>query len=191
MALVVYNDGEEEYFNNLDQCRYSHRYDDAIDLKINCNLKVLETNHSTYIVHCQWSGKLVNLILPLKLYYLDLDHNSLTKLPDLPSTLRTLSCSNNYLKYLPDLPPKLNSLSCYNNELHSLPNLSSTLSYLNCRMNKIIKIPNISLLFNGYTYCCIYPRMKMRKYMKILHQNRHYTQKLQDYYYFIAEIRFS
>ena len=88
--------------------------------------------------------------LPSTLESLNCNHNKLTCLPLLPSTLEILSCHNNQLTYLPPLPSKLEVLNCYNNQLTHLPLLPSALKKLNCYNNQILdcyikKDDNISM----------------------------------------------
>jgi hypothetical protein len=68
-------------------------------------------------------------------------HNSLTSLPVLPSSLNFLQCSYNSLTNLPTLPNSLQQLACDNNSLASLPALPNTLTYLNCRNNPLTNLP--------------------------------------------------
>ena len=67
----------------------------------------------------------------------DLSYKKLTKLPELPDTLKELYCSNNQLNKLPDLPDTLQVLYCNNNQLTKLPDLPDTLIELSCSGNQL------------------------------------------------------
>ena len=64
-------------------------------------------------------------------------NNKLTKLPELPKSLRYLSCHHNQLTLLPELPKSLQYLHCYNNNLTELPELPKSLKILYCTNNKL------------------------------------------------------
>ena len=63
----------------------------------------------------------------LKRFYCN--HNQLSHLPPLPSTLQLFYCYDNQLSHLPPLPSTLQELICSNNQLTRLPPLPSTLQY--------------------------------------------------------------
>jgi hypothetical protein len=54
-------------------------------------------------------------------------NNSLSRLPQLPNSLKQLHCYNNKISSLPELPNSLKQLHCYNNNLSSLPELPNLL----------------------------------------------------------------
>ena len=76
---------------------------------------------------------------------LECNHNQLTSLPRLPSSLDTLDCSYNKLGSLPTLPPSLINLNCYKNQLASLPTLTDSLISLNCGFNQIVSLGSLPL----------------------------------------------
>lgn len=59
----------------------------------------------------------------------------LVELPELPQTLVYLNCGETPLVELPELPSKLESLMCDDNRLTSLPWLPDSLEYLLCDNN--------------------------------------------------------
>ena len=76
------------------------------------------------------------------LVYLYCNENSLTSLPDLPSSLIYLNCRNNALTTLPNMPPSLEFLLCQNNQLTTLPSLPNTLKILECNWNNLTELPD-------------------------------------------------
>jgi hypothetical protein len=74
---------------------------------------------------------------------IDCSGNRLTRLPELPDSLKILYCSCNRLTRLPALPPHLERLECMFNELADMPILPDSLKYLNCDCN--LPYPNYNL----------------------------------------------
>lgn len=72
------------------------------------------------------------------------DHNKLTQLPELNSSLIKLSCYNNQLTQLPELNNALKILSCEHNLLTQLPKLNSSLKKLYCHHNKLTQLPELN-----------------------------------------------
>ena len=72
------------------------------------------------------------------------DHNELTHLPELNSSLIKLSCYNNQLIELPELNNTLKVLSCEHNLLTQLPKLNSSLKKLYCDNNKLTQLPELN-----------------------------------------------
>ena len=98
------------------------------------NLKTFNCNHN----------QLSHLLpLPSTLQKLYCSINQLSRLPPLPSTLQELHCSNNRLSYLPPLPSTLKILYLFHNQLTSLPPLPSTLQILDCSCNQLISLPSL------------------------------------------------
>ena len=79
--------------------------------------------------------------LPDGLTMLNLNFNSLTSLPLLPSSLKSLYCWENQLISLPPLPESLNRLYCGHNRLTSLPPLPPSLDLLDCSENELTSLP--------------------------------------------------
>ena len=67
----------------------------------------------------------------------------LTKLPELPKSLRILRCHSNRLTKLPKLPEKLEHLDCSSNRLTSLPELPSNIKVIECYDNKLTELPKL------------------------------------------------
>lgn len=98
-----------------------------------------------------------------KAKYLNVNHNSLTELPELPKTLKqivahtnqithlpslpkglyNLRISDNQLTQLPPLPKGLHQLEVCNNPLQSLPRLPATLHQLSCSGTLITELPQL------------------------------------------------
>ena len=75
--------------------------------------------------------------LPSSLLYLDISHNAITEITQLPpNTLTSLICFCNRLIVLPQLPYNLTELCCQSNELEYLPELYEKLTFVNCSNNK-------------------------------------------------------
>ena len=69
--------------------------------------------------------------------------NTISSLPNLPSTLDTLICGRNAITSLPMLPITLKDLRCYFNQLTSLPLLPNGLRDLDCSFNPITNLPSL------------------------------------------------
>ena len=69
--------------------------------------------------------------------------NTISSLPNLPSTLDTLICGRNAITSLPILPITLKDLRCYSNQLTSLPLLPNGLRDLDCSFNPITNLPSL------------------------------------------------
>ena len=89
---------------------------------------------------------LPNLKHLTSLVELECCNNTLTKISELPDTLKILSCHQNNLTELPYLPDLLTHLDCENNKLIELPYLPHTLIELNCSTNFLTKLPDLSKL---------------------------------------------
>ena len=71
---------------------------------------------------------------------LDISSQELTELPvdiDKYNNLETLNCGYNKLTRLNNLPPTLKELYCQNNKITNLNNLPSNLEKLNCNCNPL------------------------------------------------------
>ena len=94
------------------------------------------------------SNKNITYLPSLKRFYnlktLYCDHNKLTQLPELNSSLIKLSCYNNQLTQLPELNNHLKVLSCEHNLLTQLPKLNSSLKKLYCDHNKLTQLPELN-----------------------------------------------
>ena len=81
------------------------------------------------------------------------DHNELTKLPELNSSLIKLSCYNNKLTRLPELNNSLEELSCEHNLLTQLPKLNNSMKSLYCDHNQLKQLPepcnSLKILYCG------------------------------------------
>ena len=92
--------------------------------------------------------------LPAGLTYLNISENQFTSLPDLPTGLLYLNVSGNYLDFLPDdLPAGLVVLNVSGNKLKSLPKLPASITNLNISSNQFTIKP--SNLPDGITCLCI------------------------------------
>ena len=80
--------------------------------------------------------------LPTSLENLNCAGNRLAALPELPELL-TLACANNDLTALPELPATLRSLACDTNQLAALPALPERLSMLSCDYNRLSELPEL------------------------------------------------
>lgn len=76
------------------------------------------------------------------LTYLNLAHNFINYIPNLPPNLRTLILCENKLRQLPDLPRTLQVLKVCKNYLQSLPELPNRLQILTCKNNFLRALPN-------------------------------------------------
>ena len=94
------------------------------------------------------SSKNITYLPSLKRFYnlktLYCDHNELTHLPELNSSLIKLSCYNNQLTQLPELNNHLKVLSCEHNLLTQLPKINSSLKKLYCHHNKLTQLPELN-----------------------------------------------
>jgi len=80
----------------------------------------------------------------LKIQYLSLNDNELTKIPKLPNTLIGLKCDFNKVIELPKIPNNLTHLSCEDNDINKINYLPETLIYLNCEGNNLSSLPELS-----------------------------------------------
>jgi len=81
--------------------------------------------------------------LPSSIQYLYCEYNNLTELPDLPASLKYLYCSYNDLTSLPQLPSSLLELWCPANNISVLPELPASLGNLFCHHNNLISLPEL------------------------------------------------
>ena len=111
------------------------------DISVLPNLK-----HLTSLVDLECCNNTLTKIyeLPDTLKILSCENNKLIELPYLPHTLIELNCSSNFLRKLPDLSNlSLIELDCIDNYLTEIPNLPNSLIYLYCDNNKLIKLPTL------------------------------------------------
>ena len=80
--------------------------------------------------------------LPAELIHLYCDHNRLTSIPRLPDTLQLLDVSHNQLTELSNLPASLKILDFGNNQIHCLTGLPQ-LILLSCRNNLITRLTGL------------------------------------------------
>ena len=89
-----------------------------------------------------------------KLIKLNISHNKITKLDNLPHNLQILICNYNKITQLDNLPINLILLNCSYNELTKLDNLTPSLKKLDCSYNQITRLdnlqPNLLELFCSY-----------------------------------------
>jgi hypothetical protein len=71
------------------------------------------------------------------------NHNQLTALPVLPTSLTRLYCYNNQLTALPELPDNLTRLDTRSNSLTALPELPASLTEIDCGINDLIVLPEL------------------------------------------------
>lgn len=85
------------------------------------------------------------LNLPDNLEFIELTHNSITNLDDLPvsSNLIRMNCSYNSIEKLNNLPNNLKILDCSNNLIKNLDLLPENLIILNCSHNRITQLQNL------------------------------------------------
>ncbi|MES2832115.1 MAG: hypothetical protein V4695_08995 [Pseudomonadota bacterium] len=81
--------------------------------------------------------------LPPSLINLNVQNNLLTQLPGLPTNLKTVLASNNYLQRLQPLPTTLQILIVEGNQLTDLPALPQTLVMLDVRGNFLRQLPEL------------------------------------------------
>ena len=81
--------------------------------------------------------------LPAGLEMLSADENQLTKLPVLPDSLHALSVSHNQIEQLPRLPPQLMLCQANGNRLQSLGELPPNLAKLDVAFNIIGSLPRL------------------------------------------------
>lgn len=106
------------------------------------NLEGIQYFKSLSSLYCQ-HNQITNIpSLPSSLLYFDCSRNSLTSLPDLPTGLLYLNCSDNLLTMLPKLNEVLGELNCYKNELHCLPSLPKSLFNVFLDTSFIHCVPN-------------------------------------------------
>ena len=74
---------------------------------------------------------------------LDCNHNQLTALPMLPTSLTRLYCYSNQLTALPELPDNLTRLDTRSNSLTVLPELPASLTEIDCGINHLIVLPEL------------------------------------------------
>lgn len=79
--------------------------------------------------------------LPENMLKIDASHNKLSRLPHLPLSLRTLNVSVNKLTTLPELPPNLNFIYADNNCLSRLPPLPPDADSINVSDNYLTELP--------------------------------------------------
>jgi hypothetical protein len=79
--------------------------------------------------------------LPSSLTELNCETNLLTNLPSLPNGLITLKCGDNTITNLPSLPSSLQILICSANNLSDLPSLPASLEWLHCSQNLLTNLP--------------------------------------------------
>jgi Leucine-rich repeat (LRR) protein len=75
---------------------------------------------------------------------LDLSHQNLTQIPDIPDDTTHLDISHNQIQIIDKLPPNLVYLNCSFNQIKSLPSLPKTIEYLNISNNQFSKKPRVS-----------------------------------------------
>ena len=105
------------------------------------NLFGIQFFSSLVSLQCQNNGLSKLPQLPPTLKELICYSNQLTELPVLTNSLTILDCSSNQLTNLPALPTSLKNLACTKNKLSGLPDLPRTLTDLICSFNKINCFP--------------------------------------------------
>ena len=84
--------------------------------------------------------------LPTTLSFLIVTGNAITSINSLPPNLQSFYCENNLLNTLPALPPSLIRLFCSGNQLTSLPALPTSLIELDCSRNLLSSLPSFGNL---------------------------------------------
>ena len=96
--------------------------------------------------------------LPLKLTYINVDYNKITRLKRIPSGVREFNCANNLLTVLPELPASLLSLDCSFNKISVLPPLNNLIT-LYCTNNLLTALPTLPNGIEGLI--CSYNQLKV------------------------------
>lgn len=150
---AVWDDEQTEtMFNNIDfdtleyritDCKNNNYY--SLDLK-NLDLKIfphIPSHVKSKVKHLFIGDNILEIIPDLSDYMcletLDICHNNITNINNLPSNLIELSCSHNKLKSLP-LLKNIKRLDCAHNELTSIPQYQN-IEVLNCSFNKLTELP--------------------------------------------------
>jgi len=95
--------------------------------------------------------------LPLSLRYLDLFNNRITKIENLPEGLQTLNLSHNQIIKIENLPINLNCIDLVDNQITKIENLPSGLQTLYLGNNPITDdslINNYANIKIYYELCC-------------------------------------
>ena len=108
---------------------------------MNINTINLLNNYQFDIIKLDLSSKQINGILNLdkfcNLTILYCNQNQITKLDNLPNSLRELYCYGNKITNLDNLPNSLTKLNCAWNQITNLDNLPNSLIMLN--YEKVVK----------------------------------------------------
>jgi len=126
--------------------------------------------------------------LPPNLKNLNCFENKITKLENLPASLRLIICGHNLISEISSLPPILWKLDMPDNKLTSLPYLPQSLQYINFANNPIDKSLNPGLTFNcdnPYQNCLPYNRI----HWGILRNNFDSTPAFDTFYIVISTAR--
>jgi len=138
MYYELFNNNKKYYLD------YIKEIDNIIDKE---NVKVLYIGYSNSNIFTYIN----NLLQFINLEVLYCNDSKLTKIPLLPSKLKSLNLNDNKLTELPDLTylTNLEFLYCGYNELIILPNnLPNNLISLHCYFNNLTNFPDLSYLNN-------------------------------------------
>jgi len=105
-----------------------------IPINLNMGIQILDLNHNKI-------SKIENL--PEGLRSLNLWSNEILKIENLPEGLRVLDLCDNEISKIENLPEGLRSLNLWSNEISKIENLPEGLRSLNLSSNEISKIENL------------------------------------------------
>lgn len=130
ISLIHGADMSNELPDSIEELTWKGEYLDRLPK----NTKVFNCNHGLI-------EKLPDLTTG-KLEELQCSGNILTKIRNLPTTLKKLSCNYNKLTLIDKLPESLEELNCHHNNLVMLPSLNENLRVLSCSYNNIVCLPS-------------------------------------------------
>jgi len=102
-------------------------------------LSQFDSNITELYLHDKKINGILDLSRFTQLEKLNCVKNIITKIINIPETLKEFDCERNIITFLDNLPQNLNILNCSCNELTLLDNLPSNLTSLNCSFNIGIK----------------------------------------------------
>lgn len=127
----------------LNDCKNSLTIIDLKNIPVNFFVNVFDNLQKLHLSKCNISKVYQLQKSPLK--SLDLNHNNLIELPELPNSVQTLNLDYNFIIKADKFPSNLKKLKLNNNSLTHISNLPKTLEVLICNSNKNLQeVPSLA-----------------------------------------------
>ncbi|MBD2704688.1 50S ribosome-binding GTPase [Spirosoma sp. BT702] len=133
----------EELIDNVEKKQLTELNLDGYDLYSIPNQLISCNSLLTLFISRNNISKIENL--PSSLKSIIISGNNISKIENLPESLLSINLGGNRVSIIENLPSKLETLNLYNNNIARIENLPLNLKYLNLGRNEIEKIENLPI----------------------------------------------